>query len=338
MIKIENISSKDKWKALLDQFPEANFLQSYNWGLFQESMGCLLWRLAAVKDGRCIALASVYLEKAKRGFYFSCPGGPLFRKEDTEVLGKLTAYLQLLAKQERAWFFRCRPQLEDKAENAKYFIQRGFLESPLHMSAETTICLDLLQTEEELLNSMRKNTRYAVRRAEKSNLEFVKSNDPKDVLLLYRLQMETQKKQGFVPFSLEFLQKQFQAFSPDSEVYIFKILDKGAACAAAFIIFYRGEAVYHYAGNSKLAYKNNASYLLQWKIIKEAKKMGFRYYNLWGIAPKGSTGHRFAGVSIFKSGFGGKVVSYLHAKDFPFSPFYKITRMFELWRKHQRKL
>jgi len=85
----------------------------------------------------------------------------------------------------------------------------------------------------------------------------------------------------------------------------------------------------HYPGN----------YLLQWEAIKEAKKRGMKKYNFWGVAPLDSKDHRFSGISIFKRGFGGEDVQYLHAQDLIINhKKYVITFAIEKIRKFIRKV
>ena len=73
-------------------------------------------------------------------------------------------------------------------------------------------------------------------------------------------------------------------------------------------------------------------------MIKEAKKRNLKHYNFWGIAPNDNPRHRFAGVTLFKTGFGGKRIDWLHARDLQISPFYYLTYFFETVRKILRRL
>jgi len=106
----------------------------------------------------------------------------------------------------------------------------------------------------------------------------------------------------------------------------------------AIIIFYGDTAYYHFSasvsGHNELPF----SYFLQWEIIKEAKKRGIKHYNFWGIAPNSNPKHRFAGVTLFKTGFGGERVDWLHAHDLPVSPLYYLTYTFETCRRVLRRL
>jgi lipid II:glycine glycyltransferase (peptidoglycan interpeptide bridge formation enzyme) len=108
--------------------------------------------------------------------------------------------------------------------------------------------------------------------------------------------------------------------------------------AIAIIIFYGDTAYYHFSGSVSGHNELPFSYFLQWQIIKEAKKRGIKYYNFWGIAPNDNPNHRFAGVTMFKTGFGGERIDWLHAHDLPISNKYWLTYIFETFRRVSRKL
>ena len=107
--------------------------------------------------------------------------------------------------------------------------------------------------------------------------------------------------------------------------------------AAAIIIFYNGQAFYHHSG-SRAGAGSNVSYLLQWRVIQEAKKRGCTLYNFWGIAPEDRPNHAWAGLSLFKKGFGGFAEAYLHAQDMPLTAKYWLNYAIETVRRIRRRL
>ena len=87
------------------------------------------------------------------------------------------------------------------------------------------------------------------------------------------------------------------------------------------------------------------SYLIQWEAIKEAAKRGCKKYNFWGIAPDiheksdiKKSKHPWAGLSLFKMGFGGERKDYVKTQDMPCSFLYAITYIIEKIRKKKRGL
>jgi lipid II:glycine glycyltransferase (peptidoglycan interpeptide bridge formation enzyme) len=84
---------------------------------------------------------------------------------------------------------------------------------------------------------------------------------------------------------------------------------------------------------------------LQWEAIKEAKSRGCKTYNFWGIAPEIKNPedikvslHPWAGLSLFKMGFGGERKEYVKTQDLDVSPKYWLNYIIEVLRKHKRRL
>ena len=62
-------------------------------------------------------------------------------------------------------------------------------------------------------------------------------------------------------------------------------------------------------------------------------------YNFWGVSPPENKNHRFYGISIFKRGFGGKDLEYLHAQDLVINyPKYVFNYVIENIRKKMRNV
>jgi len=335
---VKLIDDQQVWENFLATEPDQNFLQSWSWNKFQKSLGKKTFPLGFFVQQKLKGTALLIKEQAKRGTYLACPGGPLFFWSQKESLSAFVQAVSEIAKAEKAWFVRLRPQLLDSEENRKRFTSFGWIASPMHMHAETTWQLKLDKKQEELLREMKKGHRYEIGKAERKGVKVISSIDRKEVELLYRLQLETAKRQKFVPFSKAFLTNQFEAFIQADQVRIFKAVYDGEPIAAAMIIFYGHQAVYHYAAGSQKARQVSAAYAICWQAILEAKKRDLDSFNFWGIAPQGKDSHRFAGLNHFKMGFGGSRVSYLHALDLPLHSYYWLTYFFEIIRKLYRRL
>ena len=128
------------------------------------------------------------------------------------------------------------------------------------------------------------------------------------------MQEETAKRQGFVPPNLATLLAEREAFGDRIWIYVAKTSD-GEPIAYGLIIGDGREADYYEAASTELNRKMPGAYALLWRAMKDLKKAGYERFNLWGIAPAGQPGHRYAGVTTFKTGFGGEVVEYVPAHD-----------------------
>ncbi len=313
-IEAKVIEDKSTWEGFMEGHPESNFLQSWYWGLFQESLGRKIFRVGFVKGKKLEGVMFCYIESSKRGRFLVIPGGPIINWDDKKMAKEFVSQVKRLAGENTCVFARCRPQLIDNETSKKLFEHLDFKKAPMYLHAELTSQLDITKSEEELMSNMRKATRYEVRKAGNLGIKVVKNGD-ENIKTFYELQIETAKRQKFVPFSRDFLLKQFDIFINNNKAVLYTAMHEGKILAQAFIIFYGQEAVYHYGASTNEGRKYPGAYLLQWEAILEAKKRGQSRYNFWGVSPLDSADHRFAGLSLFKRGFGGQDIAYLPAQD-----------------------
>ncbi len=157
--------------------------------------------------------------------------------------------------------------------------------------------------------------------------------------LFYKLHTPVAKIQKFVPFSLDYLQKEFSAFLQDNNIVLYFAKYKGEYIATAFEIFWSGVGFYHHAALLPEYHKIPVSHLLQWEAIKEAKSRGCKVYDFWGYAdPIKDPKHPYSGPTLFKMGFGGYVDEYVKTQDYIISQKYWINYIIELARKMKRGL
>lgn len=338
-ITTKPITDSSTWEKFMSSRSEANFLHSWNWGKFHHELGKSVQRTGFYLGEKLEGVMLSIVEKAKRATYLTVPGGPLINWRDKDAIAAFQSSAVAIAKDHGCSFVRVRPQLLENKESSEIFAGMGFRLSPMHLHAELTHQLDLTESEVELLSSMRKSTRYEIKRGQKLGIKVSSSTDQGQIEDFYRLQLKTAKRHGFVPFSLNFLAKQFEVFSRDGQAMLYSASLKDKLLTQAIIIVYGHEADYHYAASTEANRKYPGSYLLQWEAIKEAKRRGMSRYNLWGVAPEGAKHHRFYGVSVFKRGFRGKDVEYLHARDLVINPAaYSLNWAIELARKKLRKV
>lgn len=338
-IKVEEITNKSTWEQFVLSYSGANFLQSWNWGEFHQNLGKREKRVGFYESEKLIGVMLCIVEKAKRATYLTVPGGPLINWSNEDLVKTFRKTVEIIAKEETCSFVRIRPQILENEKSAKLFSGLEFKSAPMHLHAELTRQLDLTKSEEQLLSEMRKTTRYEIKKALKLNIKITASKNMDDMDEFYKLQKETAKRQGFVEFDKRFLKEQFKVFVKDDQVILYTAYLGKKKLAQAFIIFYGQEADYHYGASTLDGRKYPGAYLIQWEAIKEAKKRGLMRYNLWGVSPEGDINHRFHGVSVFKRGFGGEDVEYLHARDLIINLIaYKINQAIELTRKKLRRL
>jgi len=332
------IDNQRVWENFVLASPQASFLQSWNWGEFHRKLGHKVFRLGLFQGEKLAGVGQLIKISAKRATYCECPGGPIIDWENHSAVTSFFAAIRTVARQEKTVFVRIRPNVLKTPASLAQLKQVGLIKAPMHLHAETTWVLDLSPSAAELLQAMRKTTRYSIKKALQLGVEVVQSVAEEDVQTLFNLQLQVAQRRHFAPFSQRYLLTQFQTFKADNQIQLFKVSYKGKVLAIAFILFYAQEAVYHYAGSSDEVKFIPASFALQWQAILEAKRRGLSRYNFWGIANTDNPRHRFAGVTLFKKGFGGYRVDYLPAHDLVIKANYWLVYFFETLRRKLRRL
>ncbi|MFH1401924.1 MAG: peptidoglycan bridge formation glycyltransferase FemA/FemB family protein [Parcubacteria group bacterium] len=341
-LNIKNIADKNIWEEFFLNCKEKTFLQSWNWGEFQEKMGNKIWRLGIFDNEYPISFILIVKIVAKRGAYLLVQHGPSMiqnSKFKSAVMDIILNELQKIGKEEKTDFIRMAPLFERTKENNEIFKKLGFIKSPMHANAyEATWKLDITLPEDVILKNMRKTTRYLIKQAKKNSaITIEKSENPADAVKYEKLNLEIAKKQKFIPFSFEYIKNEFELFSRGGQALWFFGKYKGEIAAAALVIFWQEIGFYHQAASFSKFAKLSIPYLLQWEIIKEAKIRGCKIYDFWGHTdPEKFPRHPWAGPTLFKMGFGGKAFEYVKTQDYPLSKKYWLIYFFEKLRKIKR--
>ena len=337
MIKLVNLAPEKLDSFVFEQHPEANFLQTANWGKVYELSGDKVFYWGFYDRKRLVGSCLAILKPAKRGHYLEIPGGPLLEWGDDKLCNEIVQLIKQEAKINHCVFVRMRPNIADSETQREQLKKMGLVLSPMHLHAEHTVMLDLTQPLETLMDQMRRQTRYEVRRSHKLKIAVSSDSSQEAFNSFYSLQLETAKRQGFIPSSREFILNQQRAFGDKARIYT-ATLD-GNVLAKGLILLQAPEAIYHEAASTDDGRKYPGAYALQWQVIQDAKRLGLKRYNLFGIAPPNSPKHRYAGVTTFKTGFGGEIVNYLPAHDLVVDGMrYKIVKLVEDLRRRHRHL
>lgn len=333
MTKTDKFTEKE-WGKIIKEYEDANFLQSPMYAKMNELLGCKI--VFEDFDGKGWALMIV--RDAKRGRYLEIPCGPLIDWNNDELAKKVVQKIREIADREKCVFVRLRPQLLADKKNLEILTRLGLKKSPMHLAAEHTVMIDLAKSEDTLLAEMRRQTRYEVRRAAKLGIEVTRDNSKEMFEEFHKVQVNTAKRQGFVPPDLKTLMAEREAFSDHAYIYVAKT-PEGEPIAYGLVVGDGNEADYYEAASTELNRKLPGAYALLWQVIRDLKKAGYKRFNLWGIAPAGQLNHRYAGVTTFKTGFSDDIVEYVPAHDLIISKIgYLKDYVVETARKKKRHL
>ena len=336
MIRAQAID-RQAWDVFVASRPEANFLQSWQWGELHQLLGDTTIRVGLYQDDTLVGVWQGIVKNARRGRYLEVPGGPLLDWTNDDVVREATASIRGAARQEACVFARIRPQVEAGALSLAQLAAWGYRTAPMHLHAEHTSILELTKNEADILAAMRRQTRYEVRRATKQDITVTATSGPDAIDEFVAVQADTARRQGFVPSSKPFLTALARAFGKDVRVY--RASKDGQLLNLALVIYSGAEADYYEAASTPQSRAYAGAYALQWQSIRDAQQAGKSRYNFWGIAYNDDPRHRYAGVTTFKRGFGGSDVTYVPAQDLVIHPLgYLKNWLIETVRRKKRKL
>lgn len=331
MLKIKKIEDKRIWEKFIASQKRQPFFQSWNWGEVNKALNSKIFRLGIFDDLKLVGVCLIVEIKAKRGYFFHLRHGPIIADFKSKYFDFFLKYVKVLASERGVSFLRISPLLENDSKMS-FFKKRGFRESPIHrMDAEDCLVLSLDESEENLLKGMRKTTRYLIRRGELSGLKVEKAKNKSDIKIFLTLYKKIAQKHGFLPH--RGIMEEFEIFKKDNLIELFLAKYKKKTVAGALVVFYGNQAVYHHGAQDSRYDRLSPSYFLQWEAILEAKRRGKKLYNFWGIAPEDKPNHPWAGLTLFKKGFGGQREEFLHSQDLPLSSKYWLTWALESFRR-----
>lgn len=353
---IQPITDPEIWNQFVNAQQPDTFLQSWAWGEFNDRMkkpGEEIIRLGCYIDNvgqpTLIAVALWIKTVAKRGTYWFCPHGPIVQStmlspttsqpNTVSPSESIQAVLQDViqrAKADGSDFVRCAPLLDDTESNQAIFTNAGWRPSPIHSHPELAWIVDITPSEDDIMSGMEKRHRYSIRKAMKDGVTVRTSTDEKDIDMFNTLYQETVDRQGFTPFSREYLHAEFATFHAYDMTKIFVAEYQGDPIAAAIMIFTPASGFYHQGASSRKYAKIPATQLIQWAAIQEAKRRGCQRYNFWGIADTANRNHPWYGLSLFKKGFGGYAQPYVHSQDYVLTPKYWLNFTIETIRRKRR--
>lgn len=279
-----------------------NFLQSKEWEEFQNALGRKTFRvnnILLIKHNLPFSKSYLYIPR-------------------TDLNEKMLKEVHQIAQKEKAIFLRYEPLTKRPEKN--------FLKTKSHQP-EKTLILDLQKSEKEMLSQMHQKARYNIRLAQRHKLKVEKSNNLKDLEIFWQLAKKTEKRGRFRYFPKIYYQKLIETLGKKDLVKIFTAYLNKKPIASNIVLFYRKTAFYLFGASDYQFRQYMAPHLLQWEAIKEGKKRGLKFYDLWGIDEK-----RWPGITRFKRGFGGQEISYPGTFELPYHKFWYRLYKLAKWK------
>jgi len=318
------------WQAFLAATSSGDFLHDWAWAEVAAFDGEPQHRYVLTDDDAIVAILAAQERPLAAGrVFWYVPHGPVFEwaaPAAGERLRALLIGLRIAARRHRAIAVKLEPRIEASAPEIELLDRRGLRRFPETLQVGQTRIVELT-ADEALLAAFDKDTRYAVRRAEREGVtvRVVEGADQTHAIdELHRLVGETQQRAGFPMPPLERYRVAWRALASAGRAAILEARRDGELLASGMVVLEGSRSYYLFSGSRREERgepKHYASYALQWEMMRLARDRGATHHDLWGVAPPGAgPEHAWHGVGLFKKGFGGREVVWAGSWDLIVDP------------------
>ena len=334
------------WQRLLERMPSGDLLHDWEWAAVAAFDGAPRRAFVLEEDGELTALCAVHVRRTSLGrSFWYVPRGPVLdydHPQAAERLAAMLAGLRAAAKEDRAIAVRLEPRVERNTPAAALFEASGLRRVNATLQTPDTRLVTLLPDDEALLAAFDKDTRYAVRRAEREGITTHVIEDPADetaLVSLHALVTETLTRASYQLPKLERYRIIWRGIGGAGRACIVEARHEGRLESAALLVVEGDRSFYLYAGSIREApgeTKRFSAYAVQWRMMRAAREMGARTHDLWGVAPEDAgREHPWYGYSLFKKGFGGRFVPWAGSWDLVIDPMTYRLRDFASMLRHR---
>jgi lipid II:glycine glycyltransferase (peptidoglycan interpeptide bridge formation enzyme) len=330
---VEEVTQPEGWNKWIESNPFGDILQTWEWGEVKKSELWTAIRIKVVDDGETVGQAQILTRKMPLGMtLYYMPRGPVLDYgsiQAIDIIREIMEWTREHAVRHRGLMIKIGPAagLDRAPHLPKLLKELGLRASFKSVQAQHTYVVDLAPEEAAILNSFDKDTRNLVRRSAREGVVVDCSGDVDEHKLLrtfHNLYMAAAEHGKFAPRPWSQFSRLWEIMAPVgmARVYVASFEDK--ALAGNLVLLMGGRSYQLYAGSRRDDPKKFASYALQWATMQDLKGRGVNSYDMWGRAPNRDPSHPWAGVSLFKKGFGGQEVSFVGDYDLPLSPTYPL--------------
>jgi lipid II:glycine glycyltransferase (peptidoglycan interpeptide bridge formation enzyme) len=289
--------------------PVGAFFQSWEWGEFQRSLGMRTLRLVLEDDGGTrLGLTLALHRKLPLGFeYVYLPRGPVLPQEiwDSEprLRNALAALREaLMRRYPRIAFIRMEPAISTAPP---MFAEPPFRVPSYYLQPRFNHTIDLTQTEEEILQrfspQMRNNVRKAARKG--VSVESKAALTEEEWRAFAAMRRDTERRAGKSIFPTE---RYFHLLTQNVPSRWYVARRNQALAGINLVLFFAETATYLFGASFREHLASKISPALHWHAMKDAKREGYRWYDLGGVDRR-----RWPTLTYFKEQFGGTTVRYM---------------------------
>lgn len=304
--EVRHAEDREAWDAfVVKASTPSEFLQSWQWGEFQRAAGKPIARVEILDGERRVGVALLvsHTTRLLKSFILA-PRGPLLDPSlsggaQHEVWDAFRRHMDRV-RTANTMFLKVEPNVRPPSD-------LGFSEGT-SVHPERTLLLDLTLQEEKLLAQMHQKTRYNIRLAERHGVTVSFSRTREDFDVFSALLQETAARQKIGIFPVSYYWQMVESLGESIEIALARL--HTTPVAAALVVRFGDTTTYLHGASSAAHHEHMAPHFLQWESIRRARDAGSRTYDFYGVAPEHAIDHRWAGITRFKEGFGGRVHAY----------------------------
>lgn len=319
--------TRDEWDGWLRSSPGGGHIfQSYEWGEFKKTLGWRPVRLVLERDGEVVGAGQflAYNTAPVPGALWYCTKGPWLPWEDEKAVRTFFEGVASVAGRGGAHTVKIEPEvLEDQTDVKDLLSETGFRKARYDLNQKTTMIVDLGQPEEELLAKMKSKTRYNIRLAARKGVEVVEPDFEEAWGTFYEMMKVTAERNGYpIRRPREYLHDSMRAMYDAGQGNLFFAMHEGTPLAAIYAFTFGEKCWYTYGASNNEKRNLMPTYLLQWEVMRWAKRHGVTYYDMVGVPNPENLNENDSlwGVYRFKVGFGGEILDTLGCLDLPIKP------------------
>ncbi len=291
-----------------------HIIQSWEWGEFRKAVGLNLVRLGHFEEDKMVLAYQLTFHKIP---LFSqlvgyLPKGPLPNEDMIHALRDL-------GKSKGAAFIKLEPNVivGDKQQGiVDKLKQLGLVLSKKSLFTKYNFIIDLTRSRDALMATFHPKTRYNIGVAQKKGVKVYVSQEDSDFEIYLKLYFDTTKRQGYFGHTPGYHKKVWETLKAAdmARLLIATYEDKPLV---AWMLFNFGDTLYYpYGGSSKEHREVMASNLVCFEAIALGKKMGLKYFDMWGaLGPDAKSSDPWYGFHRFKAGYGPMHVEYVGTYD-----------------------
>jgi lipid II:glycine glycyltransferase (peptidoglycan interpeptide bridge formation enzyme) len=325
--------SKKEWNARGARQEHAEFLQSYEWGEFQQALGRKVVREYTPQ----FFFSAIRMMLPLNFSYLYIPRGPVLTQEN---MSAWHTAVEKIAKEENVLFVRFEPVCGE----VDRIFQLPDIKGTFSIQPKAVWRIDLFKDTGRLFENIHAKTRYNIRLAERKGVSIACAYTQEDCMraceTFLTLAKKTSRRHEFRLHPREYYTAMIRVFGENQQeekiarLCIYTAEYATRIIAAALVIRFGDTAAYVHGGSDERYREVMAPHMLHWRIMQDMKAQGIHWYDMGGIDLSGDSARSWAGITRFKQGFGGNAYEYAGAYDLIFKKVH--YTLYEWLRKIKR--